>query len=418
MGKLFRAIVSEHRKLWQKKSVWLCLAALAALSVGCVLLCGELCESGVKVPVLASSAYGEYLFGGGSSFVAPAPEHPDVPEPQPEQQPEPAGEPVVSGATVSVTDIVPGYLKKPTPSGSDAAAAQTQPEETAPAAASAPPATDQEVEAARYADAAAEQLRALNTELSAAETAAQRADVKARMAKLTRDAAVAVYRARYEVPAGEDENGWRLLILAVWLMTPLAAAVSVLFASDMFAGEFTRGTICMILPRPITRIKQYAAKLITALLFSMLAMWVVYLAVLLASGSLSGSDVYVGFLNDSVYRTTWAKHSLVMLLCNYITVFVCVALCAMVGNMTRSRGASIVAALGLLLIALLGGGVLGSSGADILGWTLPACLDLGAVLESVPYAPEMGFSQCAMSAGAHLAVFVMLGYSFFRRDAR
>lgn len=399
MGKLFRAIICEHRKLWQKKSACLCLVIVIVLSSLCAVLLGALDEAKVELPMLSSTPHGSGLFGSETLVEqwikeSEAEKAEEEEPPKQEQAPIPS-QSDVSGSDVSASDV----------SASDSEAQQEQESEP-----------EREPTVVESTFSATERLAKLREKLLMVPDS-EKYRIEKQIEQLTRAASIDIYRQRYSLPA-TDESDWRRFVLVIWLLTPIVAVFAIGFCSDIFAGEYGRGTIRMVLSRPITRIKQYAAKVITAAIFTAILMWVMYLFALLASGELDNNATYVGYINGNVYKTTWINHSLAVLLCNYITVMTAIMLCAMVGNMTRSRAASALSAVALLMVSLLAGEALGSTGSAIIGLLIPVSLDLSLPLEGVANCATLGFSHCAISVGLHLAAFTMAGYMAFRRDAQ
>jgi len=268
-----------------------------------------------------------------------------------------------------------------------------------------------------------EKIKALEQEISYSAlllndaTGPRKAAVERQMAQYVREMQVAQYRLDNSLPVA-DWAGNYSLILCLWMMTPFVAVFTSVYASDMFAGEYVRGTARIIFSRPITRAKIYFAKLFSAILLGMLFMGVAYAAAGIGCGVLMApqSGMYVGFLNGKPYQTTWGSHVFTVYLCCCASVALCVALCAAAGNLSRSRGVSAacasVLAIGTVIAAPLGGLI----NADFVGVLLPFCYDLTVPLCSVPYNSGCSFVACAVSAAVHFLAFSFTGYTAFRRD--
>lgn len=248
-------------------------------------------------------------------------------------------------------------------------------------------------------------------------TGTRKAALERQMALDVRAMNVAQYRVDNSLPLA-DWSGNYSLILCLWMMTPFAAVIASVYASDMFAGEFARGTARVIMCRPVTRFKLYTAKLLSAILLGVLFMGTAYAASGIGCGVLMApaSGKYVGFINGRPYETTWGSHIFSVFLCCCASVAVCVALCAATGCLTRSRGFSAacasVLALGSVMIAPLGGLI----GSDIVGVLLPFCYDLTVPLCYVPSSSGCSFIACAVSLGVHFIALCAAGYAGFRRD--
>ncbi|MBE6760106.1 MAG: hypothetical protein E7554_08470 [Ruminococcaceae bacterium] len=245
----------------------------------------------------------------------------------------------------------------------------------------------------------------------------QKAVLEHRITQLSRDQAVAQYRLDNNLVIWDWSSSYSL-ILCLWLMIPVVAVITIIYASDIFAGEFVRGTVRVIISRPATRIKLYAAKLLTALLLGVLFMGVAYAAAGIGCGVLmepSGGE-YVGYINGRIYTSDWGMHVFTVFLCCCGMVAVCVALCAAVGNMTRSRGISGICSAVLAVGGMSVGPLAGLVDSGVLGVALPFCFDLTVPLCASPYGNGCSFISCVISVAVHFLVFSYLGYSSFRRD--
>lgn len=237
------------------------------------------------------------------------------------------------------------------------------------------------------------------------------------MAKLVRERTVAQYRIDNSLPI-RDWSGYYALILCLWIMIPAAAVIAAVYASDMFAGEYCRGTMRMIISRPITRVKIYAAKLFSALTLGWLLYGVAYAAAGIGCGVLMAPSegVYVGCINGSVYSSSWSRHIFSVFLCGCAMISVVVSLCAAIGNMTRSRGASVACSSVLALGGMVSGQLSGLIDWDFIGVLLPFCYDVTMPLCSIAFNSNLSFPSSMLSLAGHFLAFVAIGYYGMRRD--
>ena len=103
-------------------------------------------------------------------------------------------------------------------------------------------------------------------------------------------------------------------------------------------------------------------------------------------------------------------------MCCYASVFACLALCAFLGNLTRSRAASAIVPLAVLITGLCFGPWIGAANSSIPALTLFCCIDLATPLCGIGNSTVLGFSECAASLGLHMVLFLLGGYAAFRRD--
>lgn len=248
-------------------------------------------------------------------------------------------------------------------------------------------------------------------------TGSERVILERRMAQHAREREIARYRLDNDL-ALTDWSGCYALILCLWLMIPVTSVITAVYASDMFAGEFSRGTVRMIVSRPVTRIKIYAAKLISALLLGWMLLGIAYAAAGIGCGALMNpaEGVYVGYLDGSAYTVGWNRHIFSVFLCGCGMTAVTTAFCAAVGNVTRSRGVSAAAASVLAVAGMSIGRMSGLVNTRMLGVLLPFCYDLTVPLCGVAYNSECSFSACAVAMAIHFVTLTFIGYAGFRRD--
>jgi len=248
-------------------------------------------------------------------------------------------------------------------------------------------------------------------------TGAQRVRLERRMAVLVQERDIVRYRLDNDLPLF-DWSANHALIFCLWMMTPVAAIISVIYASDIFAGEYARGTMRMILSRPVTRIKIYIAKLTTALLLGGLLLGVAYVAAGIGCGVLMtpSQGVYVGLANGSVYVTGWGNHVFAVFLCCCAMLAVVIALCAALGNTTRSRGVSAAVPSALALAGMWLGQLSGLIDSGVVGVLLPFCYDLTVPLCGVAWNSDCALLSCALSMLIHFVLLITVGYSGLKRD--
>ncbi len=245
----------------------------------------------------------------------------------------------------------------------------------------------------------------------------RRAVCERQMAAAVREKAILQYRIDNDLSL-RDWSGYYALILCIWMMIPVAAVITVVYASDMFAGEYSRGTIRVIVSRPVTRIKMYIAKVLSSLFLGWLLLAVAYAAAGIGCGVLMSpaGGTYVGYVNGSVYTMGWGRNVFSVFLCGCAMIAVVVALCAAVGYLTRSRGASAVCACVLALAGMFTGRLSGGLNSAVIGMLLPFSYDITVPLCGVAYNSSCSFLASLMSLGGHFLAFLIAGYSGMKKD--
>ncbi|MBT2290935.1 DUF2705 family protein [Paenibacillus albidus] len=131
---------------------------------------------------------------------------------------------------------------------------------------------------------------------------------------------------------------WESFQMAVSIAFFLNTIFTVVVASDSVAGEFSWGTIKLLLIRPWSRSKILLSKYISVILFSLLSL-VVLVAFGLGSSYLFSSSA-AGLLPET---NGWspAQYAFMDLLCRYVELFLTTALAFMVSSVFRASGLAI-----------------------------------------------------------------------------
>ena len=134
---------------------------------------------------------------------------------------------------------------------------------------------------------------------------------------------------------GPELNPWTAFAFMERVIFTLNTIFCVVIAAESVAGEFTWGTIKLLLIRPWSRSKILLSKFISVFLFSLAGT-----AVLTASGLLASFALFSGN-SDFVAAGHPAKESLLMLLTDYIELFMTVLIAFMVSTVFRSASLAI-----------------------------------------------------------------------------
>ena len=277
-------------------------------------------------------------------------------------------------------------------------------------------------EAAEWKEAAENEMKALEMSMHQMETQINAASgthkvlLERELQQMERQKTIAEYRVASNIRP-ENERVWGVMRFSLWVMVQIAAAVVICAAADMFGGEYARGTIYMNLARPVTRIKQYTAKLVTAGIYAALLIAACFVGVL-AAGTLLGETkgVYVGFINGEAYHKGWIGHLLEVALCGWAMLEMCVAICAAAGTLTRSGTGSAMTAIAVMIVSIYFGKVLAPIFGIISGISIFACMDLTVPLIGTLNHPDMSFNECVVSLAVHFMLFSCAGYGFMRKD--
>jgi len=212
----------------------------------------------------------------------------------------------------------------------------------------------------------------------------------------------------------DSPNMWSYVMLESGLMTMLLSIFAVVMAADSVAGEFSNGTIKLLLIRPWSRNKILLSKYLALLCYIVLNLAVFFALTLLLNfvlfgGGDSGSSIPSGW-SPFGYVTAWYG-------LNLIEMAVVATMAFMISSVFRSGGL----AIGLSIFALLGSGIISSLLSLIDKPWIDYVLFMHFGLERYLNAGELfrghslGFSLGVL-AGYYVLFLALSWYVFNRRD--
>lgn len=151
---------------------------------------------------------------------------------------------------------------------------------------------------------------------------------------------------------GDQTYFWEGAMVTVTFISFLNTIFAVVIAADSVAGEFSWGTIKLLLIRPWTRSKILASKYVSVLLFSLLTTLLMMGLSLLTSSIFMSTDG-TGLQMPGDY--TPAGYALMTWLYEYVDLFITLAIAFMVSTVFRSGAL----AIGLSLFILFTQGIFG-----------------------------------------------------------
>ncbi|WP_274466991.1 MULTISPECIES: ABC transporter permease [unclassified Paenibacillus] len=234
--------------------------------------------------------------------------------------------------------------------------------------------------------------------------------------QLKEELAIQEYRLAHNYPPTENTL-WGGALRASGMIV-LVTLFTVIIAGDMVAGEFTWGTIKLLLIRPASRAKILLSKYVTTLLFAATLLVVMFIASLIVNGFLYGfqnlglphlSAVAGGQVHESsMLGFTFATYGLKL-----IELVMIVTLAFMISTVFRSASL----AIGLSIFIMFAGQVI----AMLLlrypwgKYFLFANTDLTPYLEGQPLAEGMSLGFSVTVLVCYFVVFNLLSWEIFRR---
>ncbi|HUC92629.1 MAG TPA: DUF2705 family protein [Paenibacillus sp.] len=208
---------------------------------------------------------------------------------------------------------------------------------------------------------------------------------------------------------------WEIMSFQSMLLFPLVTIFTVVISADSVAGEFSSGTIKLLLIRPWSRSKILLSKYAALLLFALLFSASLFLFTVVANGALFGFD------GDYRFDVRPDMPPFAYMLLTYISMFagliVIVTLSFMISTVFRSGGL----AIGLSIFILLGGslvtGILSVFDYEWIKYLLFFHTDLTQHLNKRPMLEGMtlGFSL-AVLAGYYIVFVALTWFVFNKRD--
>jgi ABC-2 type transport system permease protein len=224
------------------------------------------------------------------------------------------------------------------------------------------------------------------------------------------------YHLDHNIPP-TDQTLWGNMLNAANLVM-VVTVFTVVIAADSVAGEFTGGTIKLLLIRPTSRSKILLSKYLSTLVFSLLLFVVLFVTAFAGSGALQGfHDMNVSYVYASsdgiVHEANIVQHAISTYLYQCVQMLMIVTLAFMISTVFRSSSVAIA----MSLISMFGG----SSIVDFLAqysWAkyyLFENTDLTQYLNGTPLIPGMTLSFSVMVLLGYFVVFNVLAWVVFKK---
>lgn len=208
-------------------------------------------------------------------------------------------------------------------------------------------------------------------------------------------------------------NGSASMVLVITVFT-------IIIAGDILAGEFSSGTIKLLLIRPANRLKILIAKYISSLMFGMLLLLTLFVVSVTVNGVLFG----LGDLNLPLIEVTYdgyivEKNMVLNLWKTYLLNGVSTILYVSMAFMISSAFRSSIMAIAFSIVALFGGNILleALQRFDWSKYLLFANTDLTQYLSGRPYHNGMTLSFSIGVLAVYFLAFNLISWLMFtRRD--
>ncbi|WP_047155449.1 ABC transporter permease [Aneurinibacillus tyrosinisolvens] len=214
-----------------------------------------------------------------------------------------------------------------------------------------------------------------------------------------------------------EETLWGNMLNAANLIK-VVTVFTVIIAADSVAGEFSAGTIKLLLIRPVSRAKILLSKYIAALIFSILLFIVLFISAFLVSGFLQGfHDIGIPFVYASsdgvVHETNVVQHAISTYLYQCVQMIMIVTMSFMISSVFRSSSIAIALSIAIMFV---GTGV--ASFLAQYNWAkyfLFENTDLTQYLTGSPNIPGMTMSFSVTVLIVYFVIFNALSWIVFKK---
>jgi ABC-2 type transport system permease protein len=134
----------------------------------------------------------------------------------------------------------------------------------------------------------------------------------------------------------------------------LMAIFTIVIAADIVAGEFSGGTIKLLLIRPVRRWKILLSKYVATLLYSVFGLVILFLTAMIVGGIAFGTDgfsiPYLYVENGAVHERSMFVHGLITYGYSCISLLIMVTFAFMISSAFRSSSMAIGISIGLMFM--------------------------------------------------------------------
>lgn len=218
---------------------------------------------------------------------------------------------------------------------------------------------------------------------------------------------------------GDDLTNWSMMMTESYILFVLITIFTVVVAADSVAGEFTWGTIKLLLIRPWSRSTILLSKYVSTLLFALGFAIVAFIVTLLVNMAVFG---YAGNANElssgMVSGVSDWEYVLLFYLFQFITLIIIVTFGFTMSSAFRSGGLAIGLSIAFLFAGNLITGLFAIADKAWVKYVLFMHLDLTSYINGgsgpIPNHPTtLGFSLAVLAG--YFIVFNVISWTVFRK---
>ncbi|WP_307588551.1 ABC transporter permease [Paenibacillus wynnii] len=205
---------------------------------------------------------------------------------------------------------------------------------------------------------------------------------------------------------------WGSFQITISIAFFLNTIFTVVVASDSVAGEFTWGTIKLLLIRPWSRSKILLSKYISVVLFSLLSTGVL-IAFGFASSAIFSSSTGEGMATAASWSP--AEYTFLIIMCQYIVLFLTAAIAFMVSTVFRASGLAIGLSLFIMFAKNIFISIFNPERYEWAKYLIFTHMDLQGYLVSKtgPGGVSLGFAVTILAV--YYVLFLLVSWMVFRK---
>ncbi|MBM7542606.1 ABC transporter permease [Amphibacillus cookii] len=232
-----------------------------------------------------------------------------------------------------------------------------------------------------------------------------------------RNLAINEYRLEHEISPSVESNVWTLVDEAK-MLTSFIGLFTIVVAAGIVAGEFSTGTIKLLLIRPMSRTKILLSKYLTVILFSLLLLAIVYglssIIGVILYGFPPDDAVHLAYQNGEVVERSQGLQLIVTYLLYSIDILMLTTMAFMISAVFRNSSL----AIGLSMFLLFVGNTVANILAMQFDWAkylLFLNTDLTVYFDGIPTIEGMTLTFSIIMLALYFLIFHALAFFFFKR---
>ncbi|MCD9023684.1 ABC transporter permease [Cohnella silvisoli] len=211
-------------------------------------------------------------------------------------------------------------------------------------------------------------------------------------------------------------SNWNMMMMESYILFILVTIFTVVIASETVAGEFTWGTIKLLLIRPWSRSTILLSKYLSTLMFALTFIVAAFIVTLLVNIVVFGYSGNASELSGTVGISDW-EYALKYYLFQFISLIIIVTFGFMMSSAFRSSGLAIGLSISFLFAGSIVANLFSVIDKDWVKYVLFMHLNLTSYIQGVGPIPNhpttLGFSLAVLAG--YFILFNLISWTVFRK---